>query len=535
MSEISPATKAASSARTVSRSSRQQKTLPVEPKSVVWNPTPEELRKFTEEMPNARLTEFGNVNVGTRVVSRSKLSTFIVSDRKEEHSDQTITRAEYDRVAKLQNDFIRTRDMLVVEGFIGNDPEFRVPARLIIEKANANIAGMQQILYYPATPEELESFEPTVTVIYTPNLKAEGYPEERLIAVDLENYITRVLNSDYFGESKKGGLRMWNKLFYDRGGLALHAGCKVIPVGDEKRVGLIVGLSGTGKTTTTFTKQNNSSPVQDDFCALMPGGKVYATENGCFAKTFGLNPNDEPTIYHACASKHAYLENVSQNDQGKVDYFDTSYTQNGRAVIRMQDIAGAADAGDIRKVDFLLILNRNENIIPAVAKLEGSLAAVYFMLGETKGTSAGGAAEAGKSLRVPGTNPFFPLLHAYQGNRMLELMKESPMDVFLMNTGRIGGDDKDDRSKKVRIQHSSAIVKGIAEGTIKWEKDPDFGYLVAKEVPGIDDHDYLQPRKMYERQGRVDEYKQLVQKYNTDRREYLRKWKGLSEEIVRAV
>jgi len=404
-----------------------------------------------------------------------------------------------------------------------------------MEKANANVAAMQGILYYPATAEELERFEPKLTVIYTPNLKMDGYPDERLIAVDLENYVTRVFNSDYFGESKKGGLRMWNKLVYERGGLALHAGCKVIPVGDTTRVGLIVGLSGTGKTTTTFTKQNNSQPVQDDFCALMPGGKIYATENGCFAKTFGLNPNDEPTIYYACASPHAYLENVSQKDDGKVDYFDTSYTPNGRAVIRMQDIAGAADARDVKNVDFLLILNRNENIIPAVAKLEGPLAAAYFMLGETKGTSAGGAAEAGKSLRVPGTNPFFPLLHAYQGNRMNELMKSSPMEVYLMNTGRIGGDDKDERSKKVRIQHSSAIVKAIAEGTIKWERDPDFGYLVATEVPGLDDADYLQPKTMYERQGRLDEYNGLVAKYNTDRREYLRKWKGLADEIVNAI
>src|SRR5207253_1401110 len=119
-------------------------TLPVEPKSVSWNPSLSDLRRFTEEMPNCRKTEFGNVNVATGV--------------------------------------------------------------------------------------ELESFEPKVTVIYTPNLKAEGYPDDRLIAVDLENYITRVLNSDYFGESKKGGLRMWNKIVYERGGLALHSGCKVIPV-----------------------------------------------------------------------------------------------------------------------------------------------------------------------------------------------------------------------------------------------------------------------------------------------------------------
>jgi len=170
-----------------------------------------------------------------------------------------------------------------------------------------------------------------------------------------------------------------------------------------------------------------------------------------------------------------------------------------------------------------------------VAKLEGAQAAAYFMLGETKGTSAGGAAEAGKSLRVPGTNPFFPLLHAQQGNRFLELLKGSPMEVYLMNTGRIGGAEKDERSKKVKIQQSSAIVKAIAEGTIQWTKDADFGYLVATEVPGVDDRDYLQPKQMYERQGRLDEYKDLVAKYNSDRREYLRKWKGLSDEIVNAL
>src|ERR1700736_6651966 len=388
-------------------------------------------------MPNATLTEFGNVAVKARVDSRSTRSTYIVEDSTNSRG-QTITRAEYDRVAALQDAHIAKSHMVVVDGYIGSDPQFRTRARLIMEAANANVAGMATELYYPVDADyDPASWEPGTTVIYTPNLEAPGYPNDRLIAVDLGSNITRVLNSDYFGESKKGGLRMWNNIVYDRGGLALHAGCKVIPAGIANRVGLIVGLSGTGKTTTTFTKQNNSSPVQDDFCALMPGGKVYASENGCFAKTFGLNPKDEPTIYHACASTHAYLENVSQNERGKIDYFDTSYTPNGRAVIRMEDIQGAYDAREIKKADFLLILNRNENIIPAVAKLEGPLAAAYFMLGETKGTSAGGAAEAGKSLRVPGTNPFFPLLHAQQGNRMLELMKSSPRGAYLINTGRI--------------------------------------------------------------------------------------------------
>jgi phosphoenolpyruvate carboxykinase (ATP) len=511
--------------------------LPVDPKEIIWNPSAEELRRLTEEMPNTRTTRYDNTNTQTRVDSRSKLSTFVVTDTPERHDSLTISRAEYERVANLQNEYIRGCEMVLVDGFIGNDPEYRVAARLIIERSNANVAGMQKHLYYPATDAELVSFEPRLTIIYTPNLEAPGYPANRLIAVDLDNGITRVLNSDYFGESKKGGLRMWNQMVYDRGGLALHAGCKVIPVGDQKRVGLIIGLSGTGKTTTTFTKQNDSSPVQDDFLALMPGGKIYATENGCFAKTFALNESDEPTIYHAVTCEHAYLENVSQNDAGELDFYDTSYTQNGRAVVRMQDIAGAMDARGIKSADFLLILNRNDNIIPGVAKLNRHQAAAYFMLGETRGTSAGGAAEAGKFLRVPGTNPFFPLKHAQQGNRFWELLESSPMDVYLMNTGRVGGRDEDERSKKVRIQHSSAIVKGIAEGTIAWEADPDFGYQVASRVPGIDaeGEGILQPRKLYERQNRNDEYNQIVERLKSERREYMAKWEGLNPEIARAV
>jgi phosphoenolpyruvate carboxykinase (ATP) len=508
----------------------------VNPKDAIWNPSAEELRRLTEKMPNTRLTRYSNTNTQTRVDSRSKLSTYVVTDTPEQHDSQTISRGEYDRVVKLQDEYIRGCEMVVVDGYIGNDPDFRVPARLIIESSNANVAGMQKHLYYPATEDELATFEPRLTVIYTPNLEMKGYPADRLITVDLDNGVTRVLNSDYFGESKKGGLRMWNQMVYQRGGLALHAGCKVIPVGDRNRVGLIIGLSGTGKTTTTFTKQNNSSPVQDDFVALMPAGKIYATENGCFAKTFALNEKDEPTIYHAVTSTHAYLENVSQNDASELDFYDTSYTQNGRAVVRMQDIAGAMDAREIKSADFLLILNRNDNIIPGVAKLNRHQAAAYFMLGETRGTSAGGAAEAGKFLRVPGTNPFFPLKHAQQGNRFCELLESSPMDVYLMNTGRVGGRDEDERSKKVRIQHSSAIVKGIAEGTIEWEDDSDFGYQVAAGVPGIegDDLEILQPRKLYERQSRLDEYNQMVERLKGERREYMAKWEGLNPEIAAA-
>jgi len=409
-----------------------------------------------------------------------------------------------------------------------------VAARLYIEAANANIAGMQHWLYFDADNPGAD-FAPVLTVIYTPNLAAPGYPGDRVIAVDLEAGVTRVLNSDYFGESKKGGLRMWNKLTYDQGGLSLHAGCKVVPTARGDQALLIIGLSGTGKTTTTFTRQNDSKPVQDDFVGLYPGGRIVATENGCFAKTFALDPAFEPTIYGAVCKPEAYLENVSQNDAGVVDFFDTAYTQNGRAVFRMDALGWHKDAREVQAVDHFLILNRNDNLIPGVARLNREQAALYFMLGETRGTSAGGKEEAGKFLRVPGTNPFFPLRHEQQGNRFLELMDSSNFQVYLLNTGRVGGTDDDERGKKVSIPYSSAIVKAISEGTIEWERDPDFGYEVASLLPGLDDLEILQPRRLYERQGRVDEYRALVAKLKADRRAYLATFPGLRQEIVDAV
>lgn len=511
--------------------------LPVTPRSVIKNPSWEELRTLIAAMPNAKKTEYDNFNVETRVLSRSKASTYVVTDDTTKQSDQTITTADGKKWAATQDEYIKSQDMIVIEGWIGSDPAFRVPARLIIEKRNANIAAMQKALYFDPTPQELANWKPTLQVIYTPNLPAKGFPNDRLIAVYLEQGITRVFHSDYFGESKKGGLRMWNKIVYDKGGLPMHSGAKIIPTKNGEKGMLIVGLSGTGKTTTTFTRQNNSNPVQDDFVALMPEGKVYATENGCFAKTYGLDPKFEPSIYNAVTKREAFLENVYQDPKGKVDFFNETYTQNGRAVFRMAAVDGAVDASKIKRADFLLILNRNENLIPAVARLTPVQAAAYFMLGETKGTAAGGAEEAGKFLRVPGTNPFFPMLHAFQGNRLWELLQKSPMEVFVLNTGRVGGDEKVAGSKKVKIPHSSAVVKAIAEGTIQWTKDADFGYEVATMVPEFpkEDLDILQPKKLYEAQGRMDEYRQLVKKIKEDRVAYMAKWKGLRQEIVDAI
>ena len=502
-------------------------------KSVAVNPTQDEFREWVSQMSNAQKTAFDNWNVKAKVTARSAGSTFVVTDDPTEVSKATMPREEYAKVAARQEEYIAEQDMILIEGYIGpeNSPLKR-PARVYIERANANIPAMQQQLYYPKDADWRE--EDALTVIYTPNCPAKGYPDDKLVTIDLENWVTRVFDIDYFGESKMGGLRMWMEWCYQQGALAMHSGAKLIPTSDGDKVCLIIGLSGTGKTTTTFTRQNGSLPVQDDIVALVEGGDVFSTENGCFAKTYGLDPAYEPTIYNALASHEGWLENVAVAEDGTVDFFDDSYTANGRGTFSLAAIEHY-DPRKLGKADFLLILNRNENLAPAVAKMSSVEQAVaYFMLGETKGTSAGGKAEAGKNLRVPGTNPFFMRDEALQGNRLADLINSMDYDfgVYVLNTGRVGGTEDTEGSKKVKIPHSSAIVKAIAEDTIEWETDPEFGYLVATSVPDFDDPELLQPRKLYESQGRSDEYRDLVEALKADRREYMSRHSGLRPEIT---
>ena len=498
-------------------------------RSIERNPSQDRLRELAlGRTPRVTLTEFGNLNYRAEVTARLKNSTFFVTD--EENHQNRMGRAEADKWAEKQDDYIAGRDMLLIEGYIGPDPEFRTGARLLIEDTQANIAGMQNHLYFP--PDE--AWEPEFTVIYTPGLPAWEKPDDRLILVDNEKYVTRVLGSDYFGESKMGGLRMWNHLVYQHGGLALHAGLKVFPAtatrsGQEESM-LIIGLSGTGKTTTTFRQQAGSLPVQDDFVALMPYGVIRTTEAGCFAKTYGLDPEDEPTIYHGTTRPDAWLENVGVDADGRVDFFDTSHTANGRSTFPLANIRHR-DPRDVPTAGYLLILNRSDHIIPAVARLTSPQIPAYFMLGETKGTSAGGVAEAGKSLRVPGTNPFFFDDDSLQGNRIAEILETIPqLEAYLLNTGRIGGDGPE--STKVRIADSSAIVQGIVEGTIEWETDPDFGYQVATSVPGISDPEILQPRKLYARQGRSAEHDDVVARLHGERSEYLNRFRALDPKVA---
>jgi phosphoenolpyruvate carboxykinase (ATP) len=78
-------------------------------------------------------------------------------------------------------------------------------------------------------------------------------------------------------------------------------------------------------------------------------------------------------------------------------------------------------------------------------------------------------------------------------------------------------------------------VQAIVQDTIEWVTDPDFGYQVAASLPGVDDIEILQPRRLYERQGRLAEYDAMVARLKRERKEFLASFPGLDEEIVKSI
>jgi phosphoenolpyruvate carboxykinase (ATP) len=510
------------------------------------NPSQEQLRAMAlEHTPCTFETAQGNLNKVTRNKARMAKFTYVVAPDSDvtAYSHQVLDRNRADELIARQRRYIEESGKLIeVRGFLGLGPH-AVPVQWLYTVEGANIAGMQSVLACPVEGvlDDPAAFAPEFRVVYTPDLMLDDMPGRQAILVDLVNFTTYIMGPDYFGESKKAALRMLNEWTYQRGGLTLHAGAKRVRVGDNDLTMTIMGLSGTGKTTTTFSKQGAlTQPIQDDMVTLWPHGELTITENGCFAKTIGLSEETEPVIYHGTMSAEAWVENGYTDDEGRYDFFKgvltpeevaakrdvlvrtgapaenveryvsgqvsiddirdangvlhdgwdfVKWTENGRSIIPMSAIEDAADLEDIPPVRSMGILNRDEGADAATPGIitfaSPEQAAGYFMLGETTKTSAAGK-ETGKT-RSPFTQPFFPRAFGLQAHRFSELAASMPdVGLWMMNTGYVGGSAREVQAgtaHKVKIRHSSAMLEALLADAIKWTPDPDFGYL----VPDVDD------------------------------------------------
>ena len=185
--------------------------------SYIENPTQTELRTLAKEhTPAVQVTNAGSINKISRNKARQAKYTYIVDDRQgAPWSHNTMTSEKAASLIARQTAYIEKKGTLIaVDAYVGLG-ERAFGATWLYTVEGANIAGMQQVLSFPRAdvepPDVLNAkFVPTFRLIYTPDLFLDDMPGRQAIIVDIKNWTTHVIGADYFGESKKGVLRMLN-------------------------------------------------------------------------------------------------------------------------------------------------------------------------------------------------------------------------------------------------------------------------------------------------------------------------------------
>jgi len=484
---------------------------------------PHELRELAKA--DERTTEYGSASYITAIRSRSAKFTEIVFDANDAHRETLGKVTEY----------LKGKELVSIDRVMCLHEGYRTSIRLFVTKKYARLAYMWgEMLFLPDKPVK----EPGFTIVDVPE-----WPERKIL-VDPNSFTTFILGSDYCGEIKKAGLRM---MMYHhkvkRGGLGLHAGSKILRVrmkngGLVEKGMLLFGLSATGKTTLTchhhwLDAADGEGVIirQDDVVLLNKDGSAIGTEDNFYIKTDGLEPDSQPLLYKGATSPNAILENVKVDERtGKVDFFDSGITSNGRGVVIRKELDFTDKSIDLGRVDMVVFITRRKTIVPPIARLTSEQAAAFFMLGESVESSAGDPTQAGKPLKVVGTNPFIIGPFEEEGNRFLEILRANPkIECYLLDTGYFGAREGG-KGMKISVYDSARLLADAARGALVWRKDPDWGYEVAAGAEDVD-LGIFDPSVYYEE----NEYARLTQELRGERRAWLRQFKGLKKEIVEAI
>jgi len=521
----------------------------------VVHPTIKQLREESERI--ATLTEFGNYHFSSTVRNRSAgLTVYVSGDRVLQSS-----------LNKQQTEIVKnlSKTLKLVEAYLHRAPLFYIPLTMgknntltphcdfILSRYKSEYVRLAYMVYQTLFPRS-DTPGPQLYLVDLP----EWQEQDRQILVFPDQDLTLVLGSDYYGEVKKGFLRMAMYSAKKKGMLGLHAGAKFMKARDKSnrigKIGMIIfGLTATGKTTHTChnhgltEKGEEVKIIQDDVVMLSMDGSALGTERGFYIKTEGLRPDTQPLLYKAATSRDAILENVLVDYRGKLDFEDETLTGNGRGIIQRTDLgefmSESLNLLSLSQLDKLVLvfITRRNTVLPIAAKLTPEQAAANFMLGESIESTGGDPKRAGESVRVVGTNPFIVGDEAEEGNWIYEFLKRNreKVECYVLNTGGVGEilEKATDGTKivkrkvlRVQIPEMAAIIRGICKGTIEWIDEPHFSTKVPKKVDGVDMSKF-NLTNFYTRE-QIEGY---VKTLKVERQQYMKQFKALNPVILKAI
>ena len=344
--------------------------------------------------------------------------------------------------------------------------------------------------------EELEDFEPDFVIFNASKAKVENYKElglnsETAVVFNLTDRESVIINTWYGGEMKKGMFSMMNYYLPLKGMASMH--CSANTDMDGKNTALFFGLSGTGKTTLSTDPKRLL--IGDDEHGWDDNG-VFNFEGGCYAKVINLDKDSEPDIYNAI-KRNALLENVTVDENGKIDFTDKSVTENTRVsypINHIKNIVRPVSSGpDAKNVIFLSA--DAFGVLPPVSILTPDQAKYYFLSGFTAklaGTERG-ITEPVPTFSACFGQAFLELHPTKYAEELVKKMEKAGAKAYLVNTGWNGS------GKRISIKDTRGIIDAILNGninTVPTKKIPYFDLEVPVELEGVDSS-ILDPRDTY--------------------------------------
>ena len=139
-------------------------------------------------------------------------------------------------------------------------------------------------------------------------------------------------------------------------------------VGEDGKVAVFFGLSGTGKTT--LSADPSRSLIGDDEHGWGANG-VFNIEGGCYAKVIRLSAEAEPEIFQTTKTYGTVLENVAVDERGVVDLDDDSKTENTRAAYKLERISNVVRTKMAGHPTAVVMLTADAfGILPPLARLK---------------------------------------------------------------------------------------------------------------------------------------------------------------------
>ncbi len=359
-----------------------------------------------------------------------------------------------------------------------------------------------------------------------------------VIAIDFDRRIGVVYGSAYCGSCKKLLFTVMNYMLPAEGVLPLHCSANEGQRGD---IALLLGLSGTGKTT--LSADPSRALLGDDEHGWGDHG-VANFEHGCYAKLIDLNPKKEPEIFKACFHeadfrKHgSIIENALMYPDGTFDLFDDRLTPNSRGSYLLSELTNIKQSSVGGHPKTILFLTADANgVLPPVSKLTRDQAMLWFLMGYTSklaGTETGVTEPKSAFSRFFGA-PFMPRNPDDYASMLGKKLDEHGTVVYLVNTGWSGG--AYGVGKRMDITLTRAMCAAAIDGSladVPCETDPYFKVLVPTSCPGVGDPTVLKPANTWsDKAAYADRARKLA-------KEFAVQWdkayadKGLSPAIAAA-